>query len=70
MRPPVRSPHKRAVMKVLLSKFSDFIPVVRQFAIECRLCSISASCNEGGNEHVQGRTASWDSSSGENISRP
>ena len=41
-------------------KFRDFISVMRQFTIECRLCSISASCrcNGGGHAHVQGRAAS------------
>ena len=72
MRPPVRCPDWRAVVYVLLSKFSDFIPVVRQLTTECRLCSISASCrcNGGGHTHIQGRTASGDCSGGEKISRP
>ena len=58
-RSPVSSPHKRAVMNTLLPQFSDFIPVLREFTIESRLCSISASCrcNGGGHPHVQGRTA-------------
>ena len=49
-------------MNTLLPQVSDFIPVVRKFTIECRLCSISTSCrcNGGGHTHVQG----------ENISRP
>ena len=40
--------------------------------IECRMCSISASCrcNGGGHTHVQGRAASGDSTGGENISQP
>ena len=67
----VRRPHKRTVLNTLLPQFSDFVSVVREFAIECRLCSISASCRcNGGHAHVQGRTASWDSSGGEHISRP
>ena len=69
---PVRCPNERAIVNVLLSKFSDSISVVRQLTIKCRLRSISASCrcNGGDYAHVQGRTASWDSSGGENISRP
>ena len=72
MRPPIRCPDSRAAVNVLLSKFSDFISVVRQLTIKCRLRSISASCrcNGGGYAHVQGRTASCDSSGGKNISRP
>ena len=72
MRPPVRGPHQRAVVNILLPQFSDFISVMRQFTIECRLCSISAGCrcNGVGHRHVQGRTASGDSSSSENTSRP
>ena len=60
MRPPSRCPGSRAAVNVLLSKFSDFISVVRQLTIKCRLRSISASCrcNGGGSAHVQGRTAS------------
>ena len=40
--------------------------------IECRLCGVSPSCccTGGGHAHVQGRTASGDSTGGENISRP
>ena len=46
--------------------------LVRQILIKCRLCSISTGCrcNGGGQAHVEGRTASWDSSGGKNISRP
>ena len=67
MQPPVRSPHKRAVVNILLPQFSDFISVVRQLTIECRLCSISAGCrcNGGGHAHVQGRTAQPGLRSGE-----
>ena len=59
-------------MNALLPQFSDFVSVVREFAIKCRLCGVSASCrcNGGGHAHIQGRTASGDSSGGENISRP
>ena len=59
-------------MNILLPQFSDFMSVMRQFTIECRLCSISASCRctGGGHAHVQGRTASGDSSAGKNISLP
>ena len=59
-------------MNALLSQFQNFVSVVREFAIECRLCSISASCrcNGGGHAHIQGRTVSGDSSSGKNISWP
>ena len=42
MRLPVRSTHQRAVVNILLPQFSDFIPVMRKFRIQCRLCSISA----------------------------
>ena len=51
-------------------QFSDFISVLRQFTIECRLRSISASCRCHGGGYVQGRTASWDSSGGKNINPP
>ena len=44
VRPAVRRPHKRAVVSTLLPHFSDFISLMRKFTIECRLCSISASC--------------------------
>ena len=49
---PVRSPHMRAVVNTLLHQFPDFISVMRQFTIECRLCSISARCrcNGGGTQ--------------------
>ena len=69
-RPPIRCPDNRAVVNTLLPQFSDFIPVMRKFTIDCRLCSISASCrcNGGGYAHVQDRTASWDSSGGQKIS--
>ena len=39
MRPPVRSPHKRAAVNILLPRFSHFSSVMRPFTIECRLCS-------------------------------
>ena len=70
-RPPVRCPDWRAVASVLWSNFPDFIPLVRQLTIECRQCSVSASCHcsGGGHAHVQGRTVSWDSSGGDNISQ-
>ena len=72
MRPAVRGPHKRAEVNTLLPQFSDFISVIRKFTIECRLCSISVgcSCNGGGHAHVQGRTASGDSSSSKNTNQP
>ena len=59
-------------MNTLLPPFSDFIPVMRKFSIECHLCCISSSCRciGGGHTHVQGRTASGDSSGGENTSLP
>ena len=44
--------------------------VVRRLAIKCGLRSISAGCNGGGHAHVQGRTASGDSSGSESISWP
>ena len=44
MRLPVHSPHQRAVVKILLPQFSDFISVMRKFTIECRQRSISANC--------------------------
>ena len=62
VRSSVRRPHKRTVLNTLLPQFSDFIPVMRKFTIECCLCSISA--------HIQGRTPSGDSSVGQNISQP
>ena len=45
---------------------------LREFTIECRVCSSPASCrcNGGGHTHIQGRTASGDRSGGENVSRP
>ena len=72
MRRPVRGPNRRAVVKILLPQFSEFISVMRQFTIECRLCSISSGCrcNGGGHAHVQGRAASGDSSGSESIGRP
>ena len=47
---------------------STISSVVREFAIKCRLCGVSASCRC--NTYVQGGAASGDSSGGENISRP
>ena len=72
VRSPVRGPHLRAVVNIITPQFSEFISVMRQFTVECRLCSISAGCrcNGGGHAHIQGRTASGDSSGGENTSRP
>ena len=72
VRPPVRRPHKRAAMNTLLPHFSNFISVMREFAIKCRLCRVSASCrcNGGSHTHVQGRTASWDSSGSEEYQLP
>ena len=45
-------------MNVLFSELSDFISVVHQLTIKCRLRSISASCRCNGRRyaHVQGRT--------------
>ena len=59
-------------MNSLLSQFHNFVSVVREFAVKCRLRCVSTSCrcNGGGHTHIQGRTASGDSSSGENISPP
>ena len=59
-------------MNALLSHSHNFISVVREFAIKCRLCCVSASCrcNGGGHTHIQGRTASGDSSGGENTTLP
>ena len=61
-----------AVVSVLFSQFSDFISVMQQFTIECRLYSISTGCrcNGRGHAHVQDRTAAGDSCSCENVSRP
>ena len=71
MRPPVRGPHERAVVNILLPQFSDFIYVMRQFTIgaACSICA-GCRCNGGGHAHVLGRTASGDSSGSENISWP
>ena len=52
MRPPVRSPHKRAAVNILLPRFSHFISVMRPFTIECRLCSISTGCRCDGGGHA------------------
>ena len=59
-------------MNILLPQFSEFISVLRQFAIKCRLRGVSESCRSDGGGHtdVQGRTASGDSSGGEHISQP
>ena len=72
MRLPVRGPHQREVVNILMPQFSDFISVMHQFTFECRLCSISEGCrcNGGGHTHIQGRTACGNSSGSENISRP
>ena len=72
VRPPVRGPNKRAIVDTLLPQFHNFVSVAREFAIKCRLRCVSASCgcNGGGHAHVQGRTASGDSSGGKNISKP
>ena len=74
MRPSVRGPHLRAVVNILLPQVSDFIPVVRQLTIECRLRSISASCRckwEEAYAHVQGpRCGRGQAAVGENVSRP
>ena len=71
MRPPVRGPNQRVVVNILLPQFSEFTSAMRQFTIECRLCSISSGCRcNGGHAHVHGRAASGDSSGSENIGRP
>ena len=72
VRSPSRCPGKRAILNAVLPQFPDFVSGVREFAIKCRLRCVSGSCrcNRGGHTHIQGRTASWDSSGGENISRP
>ena len=72
MRSSVRSPHQRAVVNTLSPQFSDFIPVMRQFTIECRLCSTSSDCrcDGGGFAHIQGRTASGDNTGSESVSQP
>ena len=69
MLPPIRFPDKRAIVDALLPQFHNFISVVREFAIKCRV-SASCCCNGGGHTHIQGRTASGDSSGGETISQP
>ena len=58
MRPPVRGPHQRVVVNILLPQFSDFISVMQQFTIECRLCSISAGflCNGEGHAYLSLRS--------------
>ena len=58
-------------MNALLPQFPDLVSVVRKFAIKFCLCGLSASCrcNAGGHAHIQGRTASGDSSGGEKISQ-
>ena len=72
MRPSVRGPNQRAVVNIVMPQFPESISVMRQFTIECRLCSISSSCrcNRGGHAHFQGRAASGDSSRSENIGQP
>ena len=71
VRSSVRRPHNKTVLNTMLPQFPDFVPVVRKFTVECRLCdSAGCRCNGGGHAHVQGRTASQDSSFCQNISRP
>ena len=55
-----------------MSQVHNFISVVREFAIKCHLCCVSASrrFNGGGHSHIQGRTASGDTSGGEKNSQP
>ena len=71
MRSPIRCPD-RAILNALLSQIHNFVSVVRVCAIKCRLRCVSASCRckIGSQTHFLGRTASGDSSGGENISRP
>ena len=71
MRSSMRRPHKRVIVNALLPQFHNFISVIQEFAIKFRLCGVSPSCrcNGGGHAHIQGRTASRDSSGGEDISR-
>ena len=56
-------------MNALVTQVCDFIPVVGHLAIMCGV-STSCRCTGGGHTHIQGRTASGDSSGGENTSRP
>ena len=62
----VRSPHKRAVMNVLLSEFSDFVLVKVYDRMPVRHPGLPLQWKR---PHIQGRNASGDSSGGENISR-
>ena len=69
VRSSVRCPNERAIVNTLLPQLHNFISVIQEFAIKCRL-SASCRCNGGGHTHIQGRIASGESSGGENISQP
>ena len=58
-------------MSALMLQFHHFISAMREFAIKCRLCSVSASCAamEEATHTSKGRTASGDSS-GDESSEP
>ena len=57
MQPPVRYPHKRAVVNTLLPQFSDFISVMRQFRMP-PVQHLRELPLQWKRPHVQGRTAS------------
>ena len=44
VRSSLHCPNKKATVNALLPQFPDFASVVREIAIKCRLCGVSAGC--------------------------